>query len=98
MTHSTISRTRFSRLAFFVAVLACFLAASVTSPIAPSSRAQGISSDGRDFFIGYMPAIVHQGGFTNTHEAIYVLVASYEDNNTFTVSYFASDGTELQGT
>ena len=44
-----------------------------------------------------MPAIVHAGGFTNTSEAIYVLVASYQDNNSFTVSYFDGSGNELTG-
>ncbi len=57
----------------------------------------GINSDGRDFFLGYMPAIVHAGGFTNTSEAIYVLIASYQDNNTFTVSYFDANGVEVTG-
>ncbi|HWF43302.1 MAG TPA: T9SS type A sorting domain-containing protein [Candidatus Kapabacteria bacterium] len=67
-----------------------------------SGRAQGargIDSYGRDFYLGYMPA----GGEPNSSDGgmqvrnAYILIGSFTNNNTVTVSYFGDNGTEIGG-
>src|SRR5258706_11873105 len=57
---------------------------------------QGISSDGRDFYIGYIqPEKLTEktNNFNSQYTAAYALVSSYTDN-VVTVSYFDNAGAE----
>ncbi|HWF43026.1 MAG TPA: hypothetical protein VG537_00115, partial [Candidatus Kapabacteria bacterium] len=83
------------------AVVALVLIAGMTFGIHTNAIAQstGISSDGRDYYLGYMPAggeAVSSDGGVQVRNA-YILIGSFTDNNTVTVSYFGDNGTEIGG-
>ena len=78
-------------------ILVIFLAISTATSLFGQTQTRGISSDSRDFFIGYMPGIRHPGGWTGYSENYYVLIGSYQDNNSVTISYFDGSGNEFQG-
>jgi hypothetical protein len=83
------------------AVVALVLIAGVTFGIHPNAIAQstGISSDGRDYYIGYMPAggeAMSSDGGVQLRTA-YIMIGSFTNDNTVTVSYFGSDGSEIGG-
>ena len=64
--------------------------------LASALRAQtphGISSDGRDFFVGIMPPIKLNSDYMP--QGTYILVGSFQDNNVITISYFDSTGKEF---
>jgi hypothetical protein len=92
MGHSLHFRPSFRNIYFLYTLLLgmCFLMSW------ESVYAQGISSDARDFYIGYMPGIRHGSGFAGVGETYWVLIGSYQNNNTVTVSYFGTDGKEFQ--
>ncbi len=65
---------------------------------ATSARAQGINSDGTDFFLGFMPGIPHQGTYwSTTPVASYFLICSYQSNNQVNIDYFDGGGNEING-
>jgi hypothetical protein len=61
----------------------------ISSFFGTASAWHGIPSDGKDFYIGYMPGIRHTtSAWSNVFETYYVLVGSYSDGNIVTISYF----------
>jgi hypothetical protein len=59
---------------------------------------RGISSEGRDFYIGYMPNLpIPSPPEPITPELAYIIVCSEVDGNTFAISYFGDDGREVSG-
>lgn len=78
-------------------MVALLLATSFLTEQRVLAQGHGISSDARDFYVGYMPGIRHPGGWTGYTENYYVLVCSYQDNNPVTLYYFGADGSEIQG-
>jgi hypothetical protein len=76
-----------------------FIAVAFSSGSCRAQGARGIDSYGRDFYLGYMPA----GGEAQSSDGgvqlrtAYILIGSFTDNNTVTVSYFGSDGSEIGG-
>src|SRR4051812_10133068 len=62
------------------------------------AQQQGFSSDGKDFYLGY----VYPSFNTNTQTGVngffaaYALISSYT-NNQVTISYFTQTGQEIQG-
>lgn len=61
----------------------------------PTSHAQGISTDGKDFYIGFVNPSFNRVVPPSTANffRVYLIVGSYQDN-TISVSYFTNDGTE----
>ncbi len=60
-------------------------------------NAQGLNSDGRDFYVGYLyPSFNSYSGTVNVTSffGVYVLISSYSDN-TVTISNFDNNGKEL---
>src|SRR4051794_18715694 len=58
----------------------------------------GISSEGRDFYIGYMPNLpIPAPPEPITPEQAYIIVCSEVDGNTFSISYFVDNGQEISG-
>jgi hypothetical protein len=87
-------------LAFRVWVIACMLLLSYfVAPHAALAGRNGIQSDGRDFYIGYMPGINHRtSAWSNVFETYYILAGSYTDGNVVTISYFdQTSGNEYAG-
>jgi hypothetical protein len=82
------------------AITALFFLIAVFAPGSSRSQgARGIDSYGRDFYLGYMPAGGEAGNPINgTGSNAYILICSLANDNTVTVSYFGSDGSEIGGT
>ena len=94
MKRSTCFRFSAVQLCVLTAIL---LAVTIMGERPVRAQGHGISSDARDFYIGYMPGIRHPGGWTGYSENYYVLIGSYQDNNSVTISYFDATGNEFQG-
>jgi hypothetical protein len=76
--------------------VALFILAASSPAFAQGHR--GISSEGRDFYIGYMPNLpIPNPPEPITPEQAYIIVCSEIDGNTFTINYFGEDGTEYSG-
>ncbi len=92
------SLLRFSRASRNHSVIAAVLMLAIVCGFS-ESRAQGngIQSDGRDFFIGYMPGIIHSSYFSGVTESYWVLLGSEADNNVVTINYFDDNGVETSG-
>jgi hypothetical protein len=80
-------------------VVAVLIGISLTQSSAlAQTAAKGIPSEGRDFYIGYMPNLpIPAPPEPITPEQAWIIVCSPVDNNTFTISYFGDDGKEISG-
>ena len=71
--------------------------AAIAIAIASALRAQtplhGISSNGRDFYVGIMPPISLSSDYMAQNA--FILVGSMQDNNTIAISYFDNQGKEF---
>jgi hypothetical protein len=66
-------------------------------PNSASSQNAGLRSSGRDFYIGYMPGLRHPSTWSGVSEALYVLVGSFQADNTFSINFFDNSGHEYSG-
>ncbi|MBS1902498.1 MAG: IgGFc-binding protein [Bacteroidetes bacterium] len=75
----------------------CILCALIVCVVSVSiGHTQGLTSEGRDFYLGYVePSFVRQtfANTTNAYYGVYALVSSYDDAQV-TVSYFDQNGSE----
>jgi len=76
-----------------------FCAGVLSSPsLTRAQKLKGIPSEGRDFYIGYMPNLpIPNPPEPITPEQAYIIVCSEVDGNTFSISYFGDDGKEISG-
>jgi hypothetical protein len=97
MDHSIQLHTRILHSFFFIAFFAGMIGLTECGLVQEShAQNSGIPADGRDFYIGFMPGIPHPGSWNGSQEVLWVLIGSYQNNNTVSISYFDQSGNEFQ--
>ena len=75
-------------------ILLTVAAIAIASTLHAQITPHGISSNGRDFYVGIMPPIKLNSDYMP--QGAYILVGSMQDANVITISYFDNTGKEFQ--